>query len=174
LNRPAANRPGQADRTRGAYAIWMHASQPGVSPPRRKDEIIHVLDGELRVWCDGTAFTVGCGDTITLPRCLPHSFRVTSPKTVRMMITVVPGGFERFYTAVARLRLPNDIPELLDIGEAFGIDYVGRRLLDSRGADQAGHTPMAAAPASHRALVRTAAAASASRQSGYRVPQTPA
>jgi hypothetical protein len=65
-----------------------------------------------------------------LPRGLPHSFRVTSPKAVRMMITVVPGGFERFYTAVARLRLPNDIPELLDISEAFGIDYVGRPLLD--------------------------------------------
>ena len=123
-----------AEATCGAYAIWMHAAQPGFSPPRhihrREDEIIHVLDGELRVWCDGTAFTVGCGDTVTLPRGLPHSFRVTSAGSVRMMITVVPGGFERFYTAVARLRLPNDIPELLDISEAFGIDYVGRPLLD--------------------------------------------
>lgn len=112
----------------------MHVTQPGFSPPRhihqREDEIIHVLDGELRVWCDGTTFAVGHGDTATLPRGLPHSFRVIGPNPVRMMITVVPGGFERFYGAVASLRLPNDIPDLLDISEAFGIDYVGRPLLD--------------------------------------------
>jgi hypothetical protein len=29
-----------------------------------------------------------------------------------------------------RLLLRDDIPELLDISEAFGIDYVGRPLLD--------------------------------------------
>ncbi len=121
-----------AEATDGAYAIWEHVSQPEFSPPRhvhqREDEIIHVLDGELLVWCDGTQFRVGPGDTTTLPRGLPHSFRVLGEKPARMMVTVVPGGFERFHEAVAGLHLPNDIPDLLDISEEFGIDYVGRPL----------------------------------------------
>jgi mannose-6-phosphate isomerase-like protein (cupin superfamily) len=122
--------PGEA--THGAYAIWMHVSQPGSSPPRHihrnEDEIIHVLEGELRIWCDGTAFMIGRGDTVTLPRGLAHSFRVIGSNPAHMMMTVVPGGFERFYAAVSRLRLPNDIPDLLDISEVFGIAYVGRPL----------------------------------------------
>ena len=124
--------PGEA--TGGAYAIWLHVAQPGFSPPRhvhrREDEIIHVLDGELLVWCDGTRFRAGPGNTATLPRRLPHSFRVTGERPARMLVTVVPGGFERFHAAVAALRLPNDIPDLLDISADFGIDYVGRPLSD--------------------------------------------
>ena len=121
-----------AEATHGAYAIWMHVSQPASGPPRHihrnEDEIIHVLDGALRIWCDGTVFMIGRGDTVTLPRGLAHSFRVIGPDPACMMMTVVPGGFERFYAAVSQLRLPNDIADLLDISEAFGIDYVGRPL----------------------------------------------
>lgn len=65
-----------------------------------------------------------------LPRGLPHSFRVTGRDPARMMVTVMPCGFERFYAEIAALRLPNDIPDLIDISEAFGISYVGRPLRD--------------------------------------------
>jgi uncharacterized cupin superfamily protein len=107
---------------------------PGFSRPRHihqhEDEIIHVLDSELHVRCDGTTFTVSPGDTATLPRGLPHSFRVIGRDPARMLVIVVPGEFERFYAEVAALRPPNDIPNLIDISEAFGISYVGRPLLD--------------------------------------------
>lgn len=103
-----------AEAMSGACAIWMHIAQPGFSPPRhihqREDEIIHELTGRLYIWCDGATFTVNPGDTATLPRGLPHSFRVTGRDPARMMVTVVPGGSERFYAEVAALRLPNDIP----------------------------------------------------------------
>jgi quercetin dioxygenase-like cupin family protein len=60
-----------AEATNGACAIWMHVAHPGFSPPRhihqREDEIIHVLDGELYVWCDGATFTVNPGDTAARP-----------------------------------------------------------------------------------------------------------
>jgi quercetin dioxygenase-like cupin family protein len=123
-----------AEATNGACATWMHVSRPGFSPPRhiheREDEIIHMLDGELRVWCDGTTFTVRRGDTATLPRGLPHSYLVAGPNPAQMMTTVVPGGFERFYAAVASLRFPDDIPDFLDVSAAFGLRFVGRPLAD--------------------------------------------
>jgi quercetin dioxygenase-like cupin family protein len=121
-----------AEATDGAYAVWMHVAQPGFSPPRhvhqREDEIIYVLSGELLMWCDGRSFRARAGDTATMPRGLPHSFRVLGNRPARMLVTVVPGGFERFHAAVVALQLPNDIPDLLDISEEFGIGYVGRPL----------------------------------------------
>lgn len=124
-----------ANATDGAYAILERVSQPGFSPPRhihrREDEIIHLLAGEVLVWCDGTSTALRPGDTATLPRGLPHSFRVMGIAPARMLLTIVPGGFERFFAAVATLELPNDIPDLLDLGEAFGIDYVGPPLAEA-------------------------------------------
>lgn len=122
--------PGTA--TGNACAIWLHVSPPGFSPPRhihhREDEIVHVLEGRLRLWCDGRFFEAGAGDTATLPRGLAHSYEVMGAVPARMMTTVVPGGYERFFAAVASLDLPADIPDLLDIYEAFAVETVGRPL----------------------------------------------
>jgi quercetin dioxygenase-like cupin family protein len=122
--------PGEA--TRGAYAVWEHESHPGFGPPRhihhREDEIFHVLEGRLLVWCDGRTYEAGPGDTAALPRGLPHAFKVISATPARMLMTVVPGGFEHFFAAVAGLRLPEEMTALIDVSHGYGLEYVGPAL----------------------------------------------
>lgn len=119
--------PGEA--TGGAYAVWMNLSRPGASPPRhihhREDEIFHVLEGRLAIWIDGEVFEAGPGDTASLPRGLAHTFRVISETPARMLMTVVPGGFERFFAAVSGLVVPRDMGEVIRISDGYGLEYVG-------------------------------------------------
>ena len=115
--------------TCGAYGVWLHTAEPGFSTPRhvhaREDEVFHVLDGRLLLWCDGRETTAGPGDTLALPRGLPHAFRVISDTPARMVMTVVPGGFETFFAAIAGLRLPDDQAHLTTISDRYGLEYVG-------------------------------------------------
>ena len=113
----------------GAYGVWMHLSPPGSSPPRhihhREDEIFHVLEGKLLIWCDGNTYEAGPGDTAALPRGVAHTFRVISDTPARTLMTVVPGGFERFFAAVSGLVIPQDMGRLVEISDGYGIEYVG-------------------------------------------------
>lgn len=115
--------------TAGQYAVWWNQSVPGESPPRhihhREDEIIHVLAGRLAIWIDGAVHEAGPGDTASLPRGLAHTFRVISPTPAQMLMTVVPGGFERFFAAVSGLVVPDDLGRIARIGEGYGLELVG-------------------------------------------------
>ncbi len=108
-----------AEATAGAYAVWMNLSAPGDGPPRhihhREDEIFHVLEGKLLVWIDGQVHEAVPGDAASLPRGIAHTFRVLGDTPVRMLMTVVPGGFERFFAAVSGLVVPRDIAQVARI-----------------------------------------------------------
>ena len=124
--------PGEA--TGNAYAVCLNSFQPGAGPSRhvhaREDEIFHILEGRLLVWCDGRTFEAGVGDTALLPRGVPHAFRVVSKRPARVLMTVVPGGFEHFFDAVAKLRLPDEEARLMSISHDYGIGYIGPPLED--------------------------------------------
>ncbi len=116
------------DATGGAYAVGLRISQPGFTSPlhchSREDEVFHILEGRLRIWCDGRDIDVGPGDTTALPRGLPHSFQVISATPARLLTTLVPGGLENFFAAVAELG-PEHQARLIAISRDYGIEYVG-------------------------------------------------
>jgi quercetin dioxygenase-like cupin family protein len=113
----------------GAYGIWELVACPGCSPPRhihhREDEIFHILEGEVKLWCGGESWVAGPGTTAMLPRGVPHSFRVIGAGRARMMMTVVPGGFETFFAAVSGLRVPGDEAKMIDISDDYGVSLIG-------------------------------------------------
>lgn len=117
------------DAVAGAYSVWWNQSAPGLGPPRhihhREDEIIHVLDGKLVLWIDGAVHEAAPGDTAALPRGRAHTFRVVSAGPARMLITAVPGGFERFFAAVSGLVVPGDVAEVARISAEYGLEIVG-------------------------------------------------
>lgn len=118
-----------AEATAGAYAVWLNISAPGASPPRhihhREDEVIHVLEGRLAIWIDGQLHEAAPGDTASLPRDVAHTFRVISDTPAHMLMTVVPGGFERFFAAVSGLVVPRDIAEVARISGEYELEIVG-------------------------------------------------
>jgi mannose-6-phosphate isomerase-like protein (cupin superfamily) len=113
----------------GAYGIWDSICQPGFGPPRhvhhREDEIFQVMEGRLLIWCNGETYEADAGGFVCLPRGVPHSFRVVSATPARIITTVVPGGFERFFAAIAGLSMPADMNRAREIGQEFSMDFVG-------------------------------------------------
>jgi len=65
----------------------------------REDEVVSVLEGEIRVYQEGRERTIGAGDIVFLPRGQEHSFAVVRwPARLSVMFT--PAGFEEVAPAL--------------------------------------------------------------------------
>lgn len=96
-----------AAETGGSLGVWEEIVQPGWGPPLHvhyaEDEMFHVLEGRIRIWCGNETFEVADGATAVLPREIPHRFENVGDTVARMLIAVTPGGFETFFLDVAAL-----------------------------------------------------------------------
>ena len=96
-----------AGETGGRLGVWEEIVEPGWGPPlhvhHAEDEMFHVLEGNIRIWCGEETFEVTTGATAVLPRGVPHRFENTGTTVARMLIAVTPGGFETFFLDAAAL-----------------------------------------------------------------------
>jgi len=105
------------------------------APPhihRREEESFYVLEGEVAFRCGERAFGAGRGDTVVLPRGVPHTFRVEGSAPARMLALYTPAGARGFFAAVGRPAerrelpppAPPDVPRLLAIAPEYGIEIL--------------------------------------------------
>jgi len=94
-----------AAETGGSLSLMESLMCPGTEPRyhvhENEDEIFYVLEGHLSVMVDGTVHECRAGDTIFLPRGLPHTFRVRS-QVARCLSIATPSGFENFFKAIGK------------------------------------------------------------------------
>jgi quercetin dioxygenase-like cupin family protein len=116
----------------GGIVGMFEATVPaGEGPPihihHNEDEVIHVLAGEYEFWLDGATRSLGPGASVFLPRGVPHTFRIVSEVPGRNVAVLTPGGFENFFIDVAAqdLRIPADIGKLAELGQCYGIEFLG-------------------------------------------------
>jgi quercetin dioxygenase-like cupin family protein len=115
----------------GVVGLFESVVPAGEGPPlhihHNEDEVIHVLAGEYEFWFDGATRRLGPGVSIFLPRGVPHTFRVVSKTPGRNLAVLTPGGFENFFIDVAArdLRIPGDLGALAELGERYGIEFLG-------------------------------------------------
>jgi mannose-6-phosphate isomerase-like protein (cupin superfamily) len=85
--------------TNGAYAIVESIAAPGCAAPmhlhRNEAEHFVILAGRYRIAIGEKIFELSAGDSITLPKGVPHSWRNISSKPGRMVVILTPGGFEQ-------------------------------------------------------------------------------
>jgi len=100
---------------------------PPVHVHHREDEVICVLEGNYEFWLDGRVVEVRPGSSIFLPRGAPHTFRVIGPSAGRNLTILTPGGLEEFFfeAAAQSLRIPVDMPQLLQLAQGYGIEFRG-------------------------------------------------
>ena len=122
--------------TGGRSAMFrVTTSQPG-GPPLHihhdADEYFYVLEGRVRFHVDGRELTVNAGSAMFIPRGSQHSYRVESEEGADMLTIVVPGGFERFFEAMATeaLVIPDDMARITEIAETFQLEFTGPPLAD--------------------------------------------
>lgn len=128
--RPGAAILADAATTGGSLGAVESRLPVGASPPRHvhhaEDEAFYVLGGSLTVACGEERFRAEPGSFVYLPRELAHTFRVVGVRPARLLIIMVPAGFEDFFTIHAD---PNTDPEAFaEIYRRRRIDIVGPSL----------------------------------------------
>ena len=127
-------------RTANADGISLieHLMAYGFGPPLHihhdEDETFYILEGEFRFKQGETTRHARAGDTVYLPKGLPHGFRVVSAEGGRCL-TLTRGGFEDMVRSASRpassVTLPDQTPptpemqaRLAAICSEHGIDLI--------------------------------------------------
>lgn len=111
---------------------------PGGGPPphihEKEDETLYVLEGKCSVQIGDQHLEAFTGDSIFLPRGTVHAFRNDGPDTLRLILTFVPAGIQRFFEEVLEpvtdrsADPPPPTKELIDrllaTGPKYGIQFV--------------------------------------------------
>jgi mannose-6-phosphate isomerase-like protein (cupin superfamily) len=103
--------------TGGAFALFEAMQKPGSEPPLhvhdQEDETFYVLEGKVSVWVGGEVHHLVPGDSIFLPRGVPHTFRIKSP-VARALNYIAPAGFEEWFRMLGKPAANFDLPELVE------------------------------------------------------------
>jgi quercetin dioxygenase-like cupin family protein len=133
--------PGEA--TRDSFTVVQHTGIRGYTTPQHvhniEDEVFIVLDGTLRMVCDGREQIAEAGSTMIIPRTVPHGFIATSDRIRFLTIHSTPREGERpqfdlFLEAeipkAAALTLPTeqipvDLGHIIALGKKYEYGYAG-------------------------------------------------
>ena len=115
--------------TGGVLSVVESIDQPGGGPPphihHREDETFQVLEGEYEFTCAGKTFTAQKGATIFAPRGVPHNYRYVGQTPGRLIVTITPAGFEKFFEEVDALGpQQQEIPRVIEIGKKYGLEFL--------------------------------------------------
>jgi hypothetical protein len=96
----------------------------------REDEQVALLEGTLSCVVGDLVHHLVAGDTLALPRGVPHAHVITSPDA-RVLTIAMPGGFEQLFVDLGVPALPDTAPPPLDRGTLeqaaarLGVQIVG-------------------------------------------------
>ena len=116
--------------TGGAYCLYEIIAQPGEGTRKhihsREDEALYIIEGQFQVRCGEHDYTLGAGDTISLPKGVPHLFINSGHTTGRLLGIATPAGLEEFFEEIGDLfkRAEATRERLLAVCNTYGIEYL--------------------------------------------------
>ncbi len=121
--------------TDGDLAIF---EQTGLSPKRgtplhihyNQDEIFNVIEGEYHFIVGKDKYKLTAGDTIFLPRKVPHAWTQVSQKAKMNVIVQPAGKLEAFFVTMAALTAEPTKEEIAKIFLDNDMEVVGPPLID--------------------------------------------
>jgi quercetin dioxygenase-like cupin family protein len=125
------------EQTGGSHFAMEGLVPPGGGPPPHthdnEDETLYVLEGTCSVQIGEQRLVASAGDIVFLPRGTPHAFRNEGPDTLRLILTFLPAGIERYFelvfdpvedrTAPPPPPSPELIERLVTAGPGYGITF---------------------------------------------------
>jgi mannose-6-phosphate isomerase-like protein (cupin superfamily) len=103
-------------QTGDAYAVNEALSPPQGGPPlhlhRVTDEIFYVIEGDYEVVCGDSRFNAQPGTLFVVPKGVPHRVRNVSTTNGRVLVTLVPGGFQKFFEDADGVANPDKLAEI--------------------------------------------------------------
>lgn len=86
----------------------------GSSPPLHihddLDDTWYILDGQMVVRCGDEELVVGAGHWVSMPRGVPHTFRVVSEEAARILLVHDNASFRDLIRAVSRPATTRVVP----------------------------------------------------------------
>jgi quercetin dioxygenase-like cupin family protein len=122
----------------GSAGVFESVVPAGEGPPihihHNEDEILHLIEGRFEFFVEGELIPRRAGDTVLVPRGVPHSFRVLGDRPGRLVAIMTPGGFEGFFLEVAEreLRIPEHMAEVAEVANRYGLEFTGPPLSGAR------------------------------------------
>ena len=88
--------------------------------------MFYVLEGECEVQCGDRTFKATKGSLAILPRKVPHGFRNIGTAPSRILVTITPGEFERFFEEVSQLPVegPPDLEKVMAIARKYDLELL--------------------------------------------------
>jgi quercetin dioxygenase-like cupin family protein len=91
---------------------------PGNGPPphihRREDETLFILEGTYAVRLGERELHAAPGSFVHIPRGTPHTYRNLGSDPARMLVTLTPAGFERFWQEIGEPATQRATPPAVD------------------------------------------------------------
>jgi quercetin dioxygenase-like cupin family protein len=122
------------EQTSGQFCLFENKSGGNTRTPihvhARDDETLYIIEGELTAVLDGQARRLTAGESVFLPRGVPHQLVNVSGTPAKYILVGTPALFERFLEAaghelqpddVVGPPTPNDIERLRQAAPKFGI-----------------------------------------------------
>lgn len=125
----------RGNETAGRFTLIEQLAPAGFSPPRHvhatEDTMMYVLEGRLTVQVGDERRNLLAGQSVFLPRGVPHTFRADAQ--TRLLEIGTPGGFDEFYLANSEpartlglpLPSPPDIERLERTSREHGTSLLG-------------------------------------------------
>ena len=92
------------EQSDGAFFVMEALVPPGGGPPphihRREDETFYILDGVCSIRVGENMLAASSGDFISIPRGTLHCFKNEGIRTMKMILTFVPAGIEKYFEEV--------------------------------------------------------------------------
>jgi mannose-6-phosphate isomerase-like protein (cupin superfamily) len=91
---------------------------PGNGPPphihHREDEMLFVLEGTYAVLLGERELHIAAGSFVHIPRGTLHTYRNPGSDPARMLVTLTPAGFERFWREIGEPATQRTTPPSID------------------------------------------------------------
>jgi quercetin dioxygenase-like cupin family protein len=118
--------------TQGAAAIFHLTVLPMSGPPlhrhSREDEWLYVLEGQITAEISGRRITLNVGGSAFVSRGIAHTFQNFGRVTARMLVMVIPGGFNQFFEELSCLNQGLPAPDLVrseQLMHDYGLELLG-------------------------------------------------
>lgn len=122
------------EQTAGQFCLFENRSPGNTSTPihvhAKDDETVYVIEGELTAVIDGQLRRLAAGESMFLPRGIPHQLMNTSGNPCRYVLIGTPALFDRFIEEAGHELQPDEvagpptqeeIERLRDAAPRFGI-----------------------------------------------------
>lgn len=116
----------------GAFEVFeVVASTPGIAPPHVSPwtGVLHLLEGRVRAFVDGTPYDVHPGDLVVFPAGTPATFEVVGASARFLAITTGHGAgkfFEDFSETVPAGRPPREsMDAIMSVTQRHGVALGG-------------------------------------------------